>query len=113
MSLLSVIIPTCNRPHLLAKCLERLEPGAQALPHERYEVIVSDDGAEHSAQRLIAAHFSWAIHAPGPRKGPAANRNNGARRGRNEWLVFSVDDCLPDHNWLSAYTDAIGRNAAS
>ena len=40
----SVVIPTCERNDLLARCLERLAPGAQRFSADRYEVIVTDDG---------------------------------------------------------------------
>lgn len=42
--LFSVVIPTCRRNDLLAKCLDRLAPGQQTLSPDQYEVIVTDDG---------------------------------------------------------------------
>ena len=42
--MISVIIPTCERPELLARCLDRLAPGIQTLSSLEYEVIVTDDG---------------------------------------------------------------------
>ena len=42
----------------------------------------------------------------GPRKGPAANRNSGARASLGDWLVFIDDDCLPSENWLSEIRNA-------
>jgi GT2 family glycosyltransferase len=47
----------------------------------------------------------------GPRRGPAANRNCGARRATGEWLVFLDDDCLPDAGWLAAYGQAATTDA--
>jgi GT2 family glycosyltransferase len=105
--MLSIIIPTCHRNDLLANCLERLAPGAQALSAESYEVIVTDDGTRSTAEQMIREHFPWAIWKPGPRSGPAANRNNGAKHANQDWLVFTDDDCLPDRNWLNAYYNAI------
>lgn len=100
--LFSVIIPTCQRPQLLARCLERLAPGKQSLPGENYEVIVTDDGTTDETTKVIAG-FPWARWTQGPRRGPAANRNHGATRAEGEWLVFTDDDCLPDVNWLEAF----------
>jgi GT2 family glycosyltransferase len=42
----------------------------------------------------------------GPRRGPAANRNHGARHAKGEWLIFLDDDCLPEEGWLAAYARA-------
>jgi GT2 family glycosyltransferase len=110
MSQLSIVIPTCNRPHLLAKCLERLAAEFQSFPREQYEVIVTDDGADHSAEKMIHSHFPWAAWVRGPRNGPAANRNNGARNARSDWLIFTDDDCIPDAHWLHAYSEAIAND---
>jgi GT2 family glycosyltransferase len=105
--LFSIIIPTCNRNDLLALCLQRLQRGAQTLEAALYEVIVSDDGKNNEAKALVADHYPWAKWVEGPKRGPAANRNCGAKLAKGEWLVFTDDDCLPDVNWLKAYKDAI------
>ncbi len=104
--LFSVIIPTCHRNEALALCLERLAPGAQTLPFEQYEVIVTDDGRETTAEAMVRERFSWATWTQGPRRGPAANRNHGASLACGEWLAFTDDDCLPDTGWLTALTEA-------
>ncbi|MBY0309210.1 MAG: glycosyltransferase, partial [Phycisphaerales bacterium] len=41
---LSVLIPTCGRPHKLSACISALS--RQSLPRERYEVLVGIDGPE-------------------------------------------------------------------
>ena len=128
----SVIIPTCHRNDLLAKCLDCLAPGQQSglqiaeekrnvethvpksghgilaedipnLWHYSYEVIVSDDGTQSTAEQMIREIYPWARWAAGPRRGPAANRNNGAKHAKGEWLVFTDDDCLPQTGWLEAF----------
>jgi GT2 family glycosyltransferase len=105
--LFSVIIPTYHRNDLLAKCLDCLAPNVQTLPVEQYEVIVSDDGSQTTAQEMICDRYPWAKWVAGSRQGPAANRNNGARYAKGEWLVFTDDDCLPDPQWLEAYAKAV------
>lgn len=106
-NLFSVIIPTCHRNDLLAKCLNCLAPGVQTLEFVHYEVIVSDDGSKTTAKEMVEQHYLWAQWVEGPRKGPAANRNNGAKYAQGKWLAFTDDDCLPDPQWLEAYTKAI------
>ena len=105
--LFSVIIPTCNRNELLAKCLDCLDADIQSISSEQYEVIVTDDGHETTAGNIIKENYPWASWIEGPHRGPAANRNNGAMNAAGKWLVFTDDDCLPSSNWLNAYSKAI------
>lgn len=104
---ISVVIPTCHRNDLLAKCLDCLAPGVQTLLADQYEVIVTDDGSKSTAEQMVAEQYPWAKWTQGPRRGPASNRNHGAQQGSGEWIAFTDDDCLPDPNWLSSYVQAI------
>lgn len=107
--LISVVIPTCNRNDLLSKCLELLDPKNQTIT-EAYEVIVTDDNKDLAAKNLIEEKYSWATWVEGPHKGPASNRNSGARFAKGEWIVFIDDDCLPKNNILNKYKNAIIEN---
>jgi GT2 family glycosyltransferase len=104
-----VVIPTRNRPELLARCLERLAPGAQTIDAARYEVLVTDDGDAQIARDLVEQKFPWARWTAGPRRGPAANRNHGASLMTTKWLVFTDDDCVPDPGWLAGFVPAADR----
>lgn len=103
---ISVIIPTCNRNDLLSKCLDALALGKQ-LVNGDYEVIVTDDSKDNIAKLLIADKYPWAKWIEGPKQGPAANRNNGAKIAQEEWLVFLDDDCIPQKEWLASYIAAM------
>ncbi|HEY9300370.1 MAG TPA: glycosyltransferase [Phormidium sp.] len=105
--LFSVIVPTYHRNELLAKCLDCLAPDVQTLTSDRYEVIITDDGSRTTAKSIIQEQYPWAKWFSGPQRGPAANRNNGARHAQGEWLVFTDDDCLPNTKWLEAYAEAV------
>ena len=100
--MISVVIPTCGRPDLLARCLDRLAPDAQTLPADQYEVLVTDDGAS-TVEQFLAEKYPWVAWGAGPRRGPAANRNAGAKRARHEWIAFTDDDCVPAPTWLAAF----------
>jgi GT2 family glycosyltransferase len=116
--LLSVIVPTCHRNEDLGHCLEALRPvdgetiaGSPIAETVRtknfvYEVVVTDDGVRGTAEGLISEKYPWARWCAGPRRGPAANRNSGARMGRGEWLLFLDDDCVPVSGFLVAYASA-------
>jgi GT2 family glycosyltransferase len=104
--LISVIIPTCNRNDLLAKCLELLSPANQTI-NEGYEVFVADDSKANIAKGLVEEKYNWAKWIEGPKKGPASNRNYGAKFLNSEWIVFIDDDCLPEKDILNNYKKAI------
>ncbi|WAC39058.1 glycosyltransferase family 2 protein [Pedobacter sp. SL55] len=108
--LLSVIIPTCNRNDLLKKCLDALHPSIQNFAIDNYEIIVSDDSKENIAKELVETDYNWVKWISGPKKGPAANRNNGARYANGDWLVFLDDDVLPSTDFLANYHKGINSN---
>jgi GT2 family glycosyltransferase len=107
--MISVVIPTCQRPELLARCLDCLRPGAQELEFDKYEVVVSDDG-RNTVEEMLSARYPWVQWIAGPRRGPAANRNCGANRAIGEWIAYVDDDCIPNRSWLAAYVSAITPN---
>lgn len=98
----TIIIPTCNRTDLLYNCLTRLKPEVQTIKSS-YQVIVSDDSRNNQTRQLISEHFQWVDYLKGPEKGPAANRNYGAKSASGEWLIFLDDDCLPEKDWIEAF----------
>lgn len=106
----SIIIPTYKRNDLLALCLQRLQPAAQSLEASLYEVIVTDDAANPATEQLLLTQFPWATYTAGPQRGPAANRNHGAKKALGKWLVFLDDDCLPKTDLLKSYQNAIELN---
>ena len=103
---ISVIIPTCRRNQDLSLCLGALRPDHQKSAFT-YEVIVTDDGSKSTAEELIRVKYAWARWVAGPRRGPAANRNAGARNARGAWVLFLDDDCIPVPGWVDAYATAI------
>jgi GT2 family glycosyltransferase len=103
---LSVVIPTRSRVASLAALLERLTPGGQGLHDGAFEVIVMDDSGNGEASGRLHHKFPHVRFANGPRRGPAANRNAGARLASGEWLVFVDDDCVPCNGWLRSLVDA-------
>ena len=102
----SVVIPTRERRRELAECLRRLAASAQSLDGSQYEVIVTDDGDFEATGAWLRAEHPWVRHVRGPRRGPAANRNAGARAVRGLWIVFADDDIVPAAEWLAAFAAA-------
>jgi len=107
--LFSVIIPTANRNELLAKCLDCLKQSIQLFNEDEVEVIVTDDGKNNEAKEFIAKNYTWVKWIEGPKKGPAANRNNGAKNANGEWLIFLDDDCEPTETWIISFEKHINN----
>ena len=104
----SIVVPTYRRLDLLFKCLQCLshyfEPGVQEQMGASIEVIVTDDAQDPDLQALLHLRHPWCIYTSGPSRGPAANRNHGARRAGHEWVVFTDDDCLPQPGWIEGFS---------
>ena len=106
--LISVVIPTFQRPDLLAKCLRALQ--RQTFLKENFEVIVVHDGPGKLTENRIKRYFpAVKYYALKENKGPAAARNYGWLIAKGKLIAFTDDDCLPDKNWLkdiwSEYAD--------
>jgi glycosyltransferase involved in cell wall biosynthesis len=99
---ISIVIPTYNRPHLLAQCLEPL--GRQLDGAENTEVLVIDDGSlpAHAAEnrRLCASHNAVYFRAE-TNQGVAAARNTGISRSKGDWIVLLDDDFRIDEGWYA------------
>jgi glycosyltransferase involved in cell wall biosynthesis len=107
---LSVVVPTKGRPRYLERCLGALA-GAD-YPHDRFEVVVVNDGGGPEVERIAAAtgdRLAVAVVNP-PGTGPSAARNAGAMSSRGEFIAFTDDDCEPAPEWLAALERALERN---
>jgi len=109
---ISVVIPTCNRPALLAQCLDHLLQSMRRAGVSEIEVIVTDDSAGAETAQLVRERYPWAHWVAGPRGGPARNRNHGVSRAHGDWILFTDDDCQPAEGWLAAFAAAIGSAGA-
>jgi len=103
--LVSLIIPTYNRPDALKRCLEGV--ANLDFPREQFEVIIVDDGSEQPPDSVIAAftgrlpvHLLTQTNA-----GPSSARNTGVKAARGWFLAFTDDDCVPDRQWLRILID--------
>ena len=90
----SVVIPTYNRAHLLVRALESVL--RQTAPPG--EMIVVDDGSNDSTAEIVREKFPEVIYVNQANRGVSAARNTGIRISRGEWIAFldSDDTWLPD-----------------
>ena len=110
----TVVIPTYQRPALLRNCLEALV--SQQLPPDQFEVLVVDDGNDPAMAQVgqdVARQTGLSIRylAQPQRRGPAAARNAGWRSARTPYIAFTDDDCLPQPGWLNTALAQFSRGA--
>ncbi len=99
--IVSVIIPTFNRPARLLACLESLS--AQDCPPDKFEVIVVNDGGEDITP--VTGRFHGMINirpAFQTNAGPAAARNLGASMAAGTYIALLDDDCTAMADWISS-----------
>jgi glycosyltransferase involved in cell wall biosynthesis len=91
---ISVIIPTHNRAHVLARALESV----QGQSYKPMETIVVDDGSTDDTSSLVQKHFPDCRYLYQENRGVSGARNRGIEMATGEWLAFldSDDEWLPD-----------------
>lgn len=105
--LVSVVVPTKDRPTQLAACLDAL--AAQTLPPGSFEIIVVDDGSTPVVE-LDGRRWSGVCDVRLIRQsnaGPAAARHRGVTEARGSIVAFTDDDCLPAADWLAELSRAL------
>ncbi|WP_426107722.1 glycosyltransferase family 2 protein [Massilia sp. TSP1-1-2] len=104
--LVSVVVPTRNRVHLLGRCIDALLD--QTLLPCEYEIIIVDDAPDYHTRQLAAMWSACAatrglhlryVPKHGAR-GPAAARNVGWRLAR-PIVAFTDDDAIAMPSWLA------------
>ncbi len=78
-----------------------------------WEVVVTDDGSFQKGAEDLCKSIPWVRYIKGPSRGPAANRNFGAKIAVGDWLVFLDDDCLPNEAVLETYEQVANGNTIS
>jgi glycosyltransferase involved in cell wall biosynthesis len=93
-NLVSVIIPTHNRAHCIARAVDSVLK--QTWPH--WELIIVDDGSTDNSPQVLAEYQSHPKIKIIRQKqmGVSGARNHGAGLARGEWLAF-LDS---DDQWL-------------
>lgn len=94
-SLVSVVIPTYNRPALIGKAIKSVLNQT----YQDFEVIVVDDGMEKGAEKIVNSfndsRISYIKHKYS--KGGGAARNTGIKSTKGKFIAF-LDD---DDEWVS------------
>ncbi len=94
MPLVSIVIPTYNRGHVL----ERAILSVLRQTYKDFELIVVDDGSFDSTSRLLSEYEGKIKVLFQKNRGVSAARNLGIRHSRGDLIAFldSDDEWLPD-----------------
>ena len=109
--LISVIVPTQDRPAALRRCLDALTAQTVA---DRLDVVVVDDAslAVREVDEVVRLHpRARLIRRAGG--GPAAARNTGVENARGALVCFTDDDCVPHPDWAERLAEALQRGAVA
>jgi glycosyltransferase involved in cell wall biosynthesis len=97
---LSVVVPTRDRPQLLAACINAI---SQALrPGD--ELIVSDSGVPDAELAVVVAECGGRLVRSSP--GASRQRNIGASQARHDVIAFIDDDVRVAPEWTAAVVEA-------
>jgi GT2 family glycosyltransferase len=99
--MVSVIIPTYNRPLHLQSCLEAM--ARMNYPKEHFEVVVVDDGGHVDLEPTVGAlRDVLPIRVVKQENtGPGGARNTGVAHAKGKFVAFTDDDCSPFGDWLT------------
>lgn len=107
----SVVVSTYNRSHLLARLTESVAAQRGVGP---FELVIVDDCSTDDTDAVLtelAEKSSIPVRAlRTPRNGgPARGRNLGWRSAAAPLIAFTDDDCTPEPDWLANLVAELGR----
>lgn len=92
----TVVICTCKRPLLLARCLASVV----RLAYPSFSIVVVDNAPGDESVRSIALRHGAQYHAA-PVRGVSRARNVGARACGSDIVAYLDDDMVPHRDWLA------------
>ena len=105
-TMISVIIPTFNRAHLLPRALDSIL-SQSCIPNE---IIVVDDGSNDDTSVLMTSVYPEIVFIQQSNTGVSSARNVGIKRASGDWIAFldSDDEWLPEK--LKTQMNALYKN---
>ena len=93
----SIVVPTCNRPDDLRRCLASL---CTQRSTRRIEIVVVDNRPSIGTGRAIAREFPGVVVIDEPRPGLSYARNAGFSAATGDILVATDDDVVAPPEWI-------------
>lgn len=105
--LISVIIPTYNRAHLISRAIESVRRQS----FQRWELIIVDDGSTDDTEDAVKPFLSSKIHyLKIKNSGAAEARNRGALLASGAFLTFLDSDDSAHPRWLEEMAGKISSS---
>ena len=93
----SIVVPTCDRPDDLRRCLESLRAQRTTRP---LEIVVVDNRPGHGPARQVARDFAHVVVVEEKRPGLSYARNAGFLAAHGDILVATDDDVVAPPDWI-------------
>lgn len=106
--LISCIMPTFNRAHLLPRAIESMI--IQTYPH--WELVIVDDGSQDNTNYIVRKYIQKDNRIKffkNPGKGASAARNYGIIKSKGEWIAFLDDDDENLPNRFESQLNAVSK----
>jgi len=111
MDIVSVVIPTLDRPECLKRALASVL-SQQGLEDVALEIIVVDNSRQGSARAPVATLEGPIRLVHEPRPGVANARNAGVDGASGRWIAFLDDDEEASPHWLASLITVARRSGA-
>ena len=108
--LISVVICTYNRSHLLKLCLDSLHQ--QTIDSSQFEVIIVDNNSSDDTKNValeyskLFNHFNYIFE---PQTGLSFARNTGFKNAQTEWILYLDDDAKAFPNLVERTVDTSNK----
>jgi len=86
--LVSVVIPTFNRAHVVTRAIDSV----LAQTYRPCEILVVDDGSTDNTADVLQSYAGRIVYIRQKNSGPAAARNRGIRESKGEFVAFLDSD---------------------
>ncbi len=110
----SIIIPCYNRADELDELLTSV--GKLQFPHNKFEVIISDDGSTDNTSTLVNSYIQKSevniTYITQTNKGPGVARNHALQKANGDFFIFLDSDVTMPENWLYNISKKINSEKA-
>jgi len=101
----TVVIPALNEAQVISDCLRALH--GQSYPHERFEVVIVDNGSTDATARIARESGATVMHVA--ERSAYVARNAAIRATTGDYLAFTDADCVPVAVWIEELIAAESR----